>query len=112
MNVYCESDRCSGHFPYLISFKTCSFWIHSIKEEIKERIVLGNTAYYANQALFKSKLLSSNSKLKMCWTVVRPVVMNACETWVLKESIKQKLLVLERKILRTIFGRTKERDGT
>ena len=38
--------------------------------------------------------------------------MNACETWVLKESIKQKLLVLERKILRTIFGRTKERDGT
>jgi hypothetical protein len=35
-----------------------------------------------------------------------------CVTWVLKESIKQKLLVCERKILRTIFGPTKERDGT
>ena len=36
----------------------------------------------------------------------------ACETWVLKEAIKQKLLVFERKILRRIFGPTKERDGT
>jgi hypothetical protein len=32
-------------------------------------------------------------------------------TWVLKEAVKQKLLVFERKILRRIFGPTKERDG-
>jgi hypothetical protein len=32
--------------------------------------------------------------------------------WVLKETIKQKLLVFEMKILRRIFGPTKERDGT
>jgi hypothetical protein len=32
----------------------------------------------------------------------------ASETWVLKEAIIQKLLVLERKILRRIFGPTKE----
>jgi hypothetical protein len=30
------------------------------------------------------------------------------ETWVLKETIIQKLLVFERKILRRIFGPTKE----
>jgi hypothetical protein len=42
---------------------------------------------------------------------VRPVTTYACEIWVLKEAIKQKLLVLERKILRIIFGPTKERDG-
>jgi hypothetical protein len=48
----------------------------------------------------------------MYWTLVRPVVMYACETWVLNESIKQKLLVFEGKILRRIFGPTKERDGT
>jgi hypothetical protein len=47
----------------------------------------------------------------MYWTLVRPVVMYACKTWVLKESINQKLLALERKILRRIFGPTKERDG-
>jgi len=32
----------------------------------------------------------------------------ASETWVLKENITQKLLVFERKILRGIFGPTKE----
>ena len=32
----------------------------------------------------------------------------ASETWVLKETVIQKLLVFERKILRRIFGPTKE----
>ena len=32
----------------------------------------------------------------------------ASETWLLKETIIQKLLVFERKILRRIFGTTKE----
>jgi hypothetical protein len=32
----------------------------------------------------------------------------ASETWVLKETIIQKLLVFERKILRRTFGPTKE----
>ena len=32
----------------------------------------------------------------------------ASETWVLKENVIQKLLVFERKILRIIFGPTKE----
>jgi hypothetical protein len=51
---------------------------NSIEEEIKERIVLRNKPHYANQALFKSKLLSKNSMLKMYWTLVRPVVTYAC----------------------------------
>jgi hypothetical protein len=40
------------------------------------------------------------------------VITCARETWVLKEYVKQKLLVAERKILRGIFGRTNKRDGT
>jgi hypothetical protein len=32
----------------------------------------------------------------------------ASETWVVKETVIQKLLVFERKILRIIFGTTKE----
>ena len=36
------------------------------------------------------------------------IVTYASETWVLKETIIQKLLVFERKILRRIFGPTKE----
>jgi len=40
------------------------------------------------------------------------VVTYACETWVLKENIKTKLRVFERKVLRRIYGPTKEKDDT
>jgi hypothetical protein len=81
---------------------------NSIEEEIKERIALGIRAYYANQKFFKSRLVTKHSKLKLYRTVIRPVVTYASETWVLKETIIQKLSVFERKILRRIFGPTKE----
>jgi hypothetical protein len=50
--------------------------------------------------------------LKLYWSIIRPTVTYACETWVLKETIKNKLMVFERKVLWKIFGFTKERDGT
>jgi len=43
---------------------------------------------------------------------VSPVVTFACETLVLKENIKTKLRIFERKVLRIIYGPTKEKDGT
>jgi hypothetical protein len=45
-------------------------------------------------------------------SIIRPAVTYGCGTWVLKETIKSKLMVFERKVLRRIFGPTKERDGT
>jgi hypothetical protein len=81
---------------------------NSIEEEIKERIALSTKAYYANLKFFKSRLVTKQSKLKLYRTVIRPIVTYAQETWVLKENIIQKLLVFERKILRRIFGLTKE----
>jgi hypothetical protein len=38
--------------------------------------------------------------------------MYACETWVLKGNIKSKLRIFERKVLRRMYGPTKESDGT
>jgi hypothetical protein len=61
-----------------------------------------------SSGLFKSRLVTKQSKLKLYRTVIRPIVTYASETWVLKEAIIQKLLVYERKILRRIFGPTKE----
>jgi hypothetical protein len=58
----------SMHLEQVKSFKCLGSIVNgnnSIEEEIEERIVLGNKTYYANQTLFKSKLLSNNSKLKM-----------------------------------------------
>jgi len=84
---------------------------NSIEEEIQERLIAGNKAFYANQKMFQNKLLSKKSKLKLYWTLIRRVVTYACETWVLKENIIQKLMIFESKILRKIFGPTKEVDG-
>jgi len=81
---------------------------NSIEEKIKERIALGIKAYYANQKFFKGRLVTKYSKLKLYRTVIRPLVTHASDTRVLKETIIQKLLVFERKILRRIFGPTKE----
>ena len=50
--------------------------------------------------------------MKLYCSIIRPTVTYGCETWVLKETIKNKLMVFERKVLRRIFGPTKERDGT
>jgi hypothetical protein len=45
------------------------------------------------------------------WSI-RPIVKYACETWVLKQTIKNKIMVFKRKVLRKYFGPTKERDVT
>jgi hypothetical protein len=79
---------------------------NSIGEEIQHRITLGNKAYYANQFFFKSRLVSRKSKLRLYWSIIRPIITYACETWVLKETIKNKLMVFERKMVK-IFGPTK-----
>ena len=77
-----------------------------MEEEIKERIALGNKAFLANKKIFQNKLISKNAKLKLYFSVIRPVVTHACETWILKETITNRLMVFERKILRKIFGPT------
>jgi hypothetical protein len=76
---------------------------NSIEEEIQHRITLGNKAYYANQFLFKIRLVSKKSKLKLYWSIIRPTVTCACETWVLKETTKNKVKEFERKVLRKKF---------
>ena len=48
------------------------------------------------------------AKLKLYCSVIRPVVTYACETWTLKETIINRLMVFERKILRKIFGPNNE----
>jgi hypothetical protein len=108
-------DIIQTHLEQVKSFKYLGSIVNgnnTIEEEIKGRISFGNKAFYGNQDLFKSKLLSKKSKLRMYQTLVRPVVTHACETWVLKENIKSKLRVFERKVLRRIYRSTKESDGT
>jgi hypothetical protein len=54
--------------------------------------------------MFQSKLISKRAKFKLYYTVIRPIVTYSFETWILKETIINKLLVFEGRILRKIFG--------
>jgi predicted DNA-binding protein YlxM (UPF0122 family) len=105
-NTYLEQVK---QFKYLGSIINND---NSIEEEIKERISLSKKAYFANQKFLKSKLVTKQSKLKLYKTIIRPVVICASDTWVLNEAIIKKLMIFERKILRRIYGRTKEEDRT
>jgi hypothetical protein len=61
--------------------------------------------------MFQNKLVPRKSKFKLYRTLIRPTVTYAGETWVLKENCIQKLMTFKRKILRKIFGPTKELNG-
>ena len=55
--------------------------------------------FYTNISLFKNKLLSKYSKYKHYHSIIRPIVIpNACETWMLKEAKKQKVMILKKRI--------------
>jgi hypothetical protein len=69
------------------------------EEEIEERIATGNRAFFANEKIFQSKLISKRSKIKLYKALIRPVAVYGSECWALTDNIKQKLLVFERRIL-------------
>jgi len=71
-------------------------------------IALGNKAFFANKKIFQSKLISKKAKLKLHFSVIIPVVTYACETWILKETVNNRLMFFERKVLWNIFGPTYE----
>ena len=50
--------------------------------------------------------------MKLYCSFIRPIITYACEIWVLKVTLKIKLMVFERKVLRKVFGSTRGRGGT
>jgi hypothetical protein len=51
-----------------------------------------------------SRLLSKNLKIRICKTIILPVVLYGCETWSLTLREEHRLRVIENKMLRKIFG--------
>jgi hypothetical protein len=65
---------------------------------------------YAKEFVLESRPVCKKSKLQLYCSTVRPTVTHGCDVWVLKGTVKHKLMVFEGKVLRRIFGATKERD--
>jgi hypothetical protein len=59
-----------------------------------------------------SHLISKNLKIKIYKTVILPVVLYGCETWSLTLREEHTLRVSENRVLRRIFGPTREEDGS
>ena len=51
-----------------------------------------------------SRLLSKNLKIKIYRTIILPIVLYGCETWLLTLREERKLKVFENMVLRRIFG--------
>ena len=55
-----------------------------------------------------SRLLSKNLKINIYRTIILLVVLYGCETWSLTLREERKLRVFENKVLRRIFGPTRD----
>jgi len=82
---------------------------NSTAEEIKSRLRLGNACYQTVQNLLSSRLLSKNLKIKIYRTIIFPVVLYGCETWLLTLREERKLRVFENMVLRRICGSRRDK---
>jgi hypothetical protein len=71
---------------YLGTTATIQILIH---EEIKRRLNSGNACYQSVQNRLSSCLLLKNVKIRICKTIILPVVLYGCETWSLTLREKQ-----------------------
>ena len=81
---------------------------NSILVEIKRRLKFGNVCYHLVQNLSSSRLLSLNIKIKIYLTIILPVVLYGCETWLLTLREECRLRVFENRMWRRIFGPTRD----
>jgi hypothetical protein len=84
---------------------------NSIHEEIKSRLKTGNVCYHSMQNLLSSNWLFKRVKIKICTTIILPVVLYGCESWspTLREECR--LRVFENKVLRRIFGPKRDEEA-
>ena len=77
---------------------------NSNQEESKSRLKSGNACYHSVENLLSSSLLSKNLKILIHRTIILPIVLYGCATWLLTLREEHRLQVFENRMLRKIFG--------
>jgi hypothetical protein len=72
--------------------------------EISARIQKGNKSIFRLGKVLNSRTLSTNLKIQMYKTLIRPIVLYAAETWSLRKAEETRIKVFERRIIRKIYG--------
>jgi hypothetical protein len=90
-----------SHFKY---FGTTVTNENLSQEEIKRRWNSGNACYHSVQNLQSSRLLLKNVKLRICKTIILPVVLYGCETLSLTLKEEHRLNMFGNRVLKRIFG--------
>jgi hypothetical protein len=88
-------------FKYLGTAATNQNFIHEV---IKSTLNSGIACYHSLQNALSCRLLSKNVKIKICKTVLLPVVLYGCGTKPLALKGKHRLKAFENRMLRRIFG--------
>jgi hypothetical protein len=65
---------------------------------------LGNVCYYSVENVLSSSLVSKKLKIKIYRTIILPVVLYGCETWLLTLREECRLKVFENRALSRVFG--------
>jgi len=89
-----------GPFKYLATTLTNQ---NSFQEEIKRKLKSGNAHHHSVQNLLSSNLIPKNTKIKICRTIILPVVLYGCENLVTQIEGEIKLGVFGNTVLRRIF---------
>jgi hypothetical protein len=76
---------------------------NDVQKEIQRLILAGNRTYFAAISLFRNRLVSRVTKIRLYKTLIRPVVTYGAETWMMMKKEEQALLIFERKIFRRIY---------
>jgi len=97
---YSSFER-AEEFKYLVTTLTDQ---NSIQEEMKSRLISGNACCHSVKNLLSSSFLSENIEIKIHRTIILPVVLYGCETWLLIFREERRLRVFENRVLRRIFG--------
>ena len=72
--------------------------------EIKRRVTIANRCYFGLNRQLSSRDLSRTTKLTLYKALILPVLLYGVEAWTLSSTDAAVLRVLERKVLRKIFG--------
>lgn len=81
---------------------------NDISQEINRRISAANRCFFGLAKHFRSRYLSSRTKVNLYKTLVRPVLTYGSEAWALTKTDINRLLIFERSIMRRIFGPVRE----